>query len=50
MIYKEVLEKSEGQRIAFFMLERMIEMAKVRMECLVVVFIDMEKAYDIEVV
>ena len=29
-----------------FMLERMIEMAKVRKECLYVAFIDMEKAYD----
>ena len=29
-----------------FMLERMIEMAKVRNECLYVAFIDMEKAYD----
>ena len=29
-----------------FMLERMIEMAKVRKECLFVAFIDMEKAYD----
>ena len=29
-----------------FMLERMIEMAKVRKECLMVAFIDMEKAYD----
>ena len=29
-----------------FMLERMIEMAKVRKECLCVDFIDMEKAYD----
>ena len=28
------------------MLERMIEMAKVRKECLFVAFIDMEKAYD----
>ena len=28
-----------------FMLERMIEMAKVRNECLFVAFIDMEKAY-----
>ena len=28
------------------MLERMIEMAKVRKECLYVAFIDMEKAYD----
>ena len=28
------------------MLERMIEMAKVRKECLFVDFIDMEKAYD----
>ena len=30
----------------FFMLERMIEMAKVRKDCLFVAFIDMEKAYD----
>ena len=29
-----------------FMLERMIEMAKVRKDCLFVAFIDMEKAYD----
>ena len=29
-----------------FMLERVIEMAKVRKECLFVAFIDMEKAYD----
>ena len=29
-----------------FMLERMIEMAKVRKECLFVTFIDIEKAYD----
>ena len=29
-----------------FMLERMIEMAKVRKECLYVAFIDMEKSYD----
>ena len=29
-----------------FMLERMIEMVKVRKECLMVAFIDMEKAYD----
>ena len=29
-----------------FILERMIEMAKVRKECLYVAFIDMEKAYD----
>ena len=29
-----------------FMLERMIEMAKVRKDCLFVDFIDMEKAYD----
>ena len=29
-----------------FMLERMIEMAKVRKECLYVAFIDIEKAYD----
>ena len=29
-----------------FMLERMIEMAKVRNDCLFVAFIDMEKAYD----
>ena len=29
-----------------FMLERMIEMAKVRKECLFVAFIVMEKAYD----
>ena len=29
-----------------FMLERMIEMTKVRKECLYVAFIDMEKAYD----
>ena len=29
-----------------FMLERMIEMAKVRRDCLFVAFIDMEKAYD----
>ena len=29
-----------------FMIERMIEMAKVRKECLYVAFIDMEKAYD----
>ena len=29
-----------------FVLERMIEMAKVRKECLYVAFIDMEKAYD----
>ena len=29
-----------------FMLERMIEMAKVRKDCLFVPFIDMEKAYD----
>ena len=28
------------------MLERMIEMVKVKKECLVVAFIDMEKAYD----
>ena len=28
------------------MLERMIEMAKVRKDCLFVAFIDMEKAYD----
>ena len=31
-----------------FMLERMIEMEKVRKECLFVAFIDMEKAYDSE--
>ena len=37
-----------GQRTKdnLFMLERMIEMAKVRMDCLFVAFIDMEKAYD----
>ena len=29
-----------------FMLERIIETAKVRKECLFVAFIDMEKAYD----
>ena len=29
-----------------FMLERIIEMAKVRKECLYVAFIDMEKSYD----
>ena len=29
-----------------FILERMIEMAKVRKDCLFVAFIDMEKAYD----
>ena len=29
-----------------FMLERVIEMAKVRKDCLFVAFIDMEKAYD----
>ena len=29
-----------------FILERMIEMAKVRKECLSVAFIDMEKAYE----
>ena len=29
-----------------FMLERMIEMAKIRKDCLFVAFIDMEKAYD----
>ena len=29
-----------------FMLERMIEMVKVRNKCLFVAFIDMEKAYD----
>ena len=29
-----------------FMLERMIEIAKVRKKCLLVAFIDMEKAYD----
>ena len=29
-----------------FMLERMIDMVKVRKECLFVAFIDMEKAYD----
>ena len=29
-----------------FMLERMIEMTKVRKDCLFVAFIDMEKAYD----
>ena len=28
------------------MLERMIKMAKVRKECLMVAFIDMEKVYD----
>ena len=30
----------------FDMLERMIEMAKVRKDCLFVAFIDMENAYD----
>ena len=30
----------------FFMVERMIDMVTVRMECLMVAFIDMEKAYD----
>ena len=29
-----------------FMLERMIEMAKVRKDCLFVAFMDMEKTYD----
>ena len=29
-----------------FMLKRMMEMAKVRKDCLCVAFIDMEKAYD----
>ena len=35
-----------GQRITFFMLQRMIDMDKVRRECLMVAFIDMAKAYD----
>ena len=37
-----------GQRTEdnLFMLEMMIEMAKVRKDCLIVAFIDMEKAYD----
>ena len=35
--------RTEGN---LFMLERMIEMAKVRKDCLFVAFIDMEKAYD----
>ena len=30
----------------FFILERMIEMVKLKKGCLMVVFIDMEKAYD----
>ena len=30
----------------FFLLERMIEMAKVKKDCLLVAFFDMEKAYD----
>ena len=40
------LEEDVGQVIIhnLFMLERMIEMAKVRKECLYVAFIDMEKA------
>ena len=36
-------KRTEDNRL---MLERMIEMAKVRKECLFVAFIDMEKAYD----
>ena len=38
-----------GQRTEdnlFFMLERMIEMVKVRKECIFAAFIDMEKTYD----
>ena len=41
-----VSEWGEGQRITFFMLERMIEMSKVRKDCLFVAFIDMDTAYD----
>ena len=41
-----VSEWSEGQRKNMFMLERKIEMVNVRKECLLVAFIDMEKAYD----
>ena len=39
---------SMGRRTEYnlFMLERMIEMAKLRKDCLFVAFIDMEKAYD----
>ena len=33
-----------------FMLKRMIEVVKVRKECLFVAFIDMEKAYDIVII
>ena len=39
-------EWSEGQRITFLMLERMIDMVNLRKESLSVVFIDMKKAYD----
>ena len=41
-----VSEWVNGQRINLFMLERMIEMVKVRKDCLFVAFIDIEKAYD----
>ena len=39
-------QKGSKDRDNLFMLERMIEMAKVRKECLFVALIDMEKAYD----
>ena len=39
-----------GRRTEYnlFMLERMMEMAKVRSECIYIGFMDMEKAYDYE--
>ena len=46
VMYKFFFRRGRRTDDNLFMLERMIEMAKVRKECLYVAFIDMEKAYD----
>ena len=46
VMYKGGLRRGRRTDDNLFMLERMIEMAKVRKECLYVAFIDMKKAYD----
>ena len=45
VMYKGFFRRGRRTDDNLFMLERIIEMAKVRKECLYVAFIDMEKVY-----